>query len=103
MTVVEISSDLGPGAGLPFEVYCASSDLTLTVSPDKSILQVAEEAGMDVLSSCREGTCGTCEVDVLEGEPDHRDSFLSPQERASNESMLICVSRSAGPTLTIDL
>jgi len=86
-----------------FEVYCASSDLTLTVPPDKSILEAAIEAGIDVLSSCREGTCGTCEVDVLAGEPDHRDSFLSPQGRASNETMLICVSRCAGSNLTIDL
>jgi ferredoxin len=56
-----------------------------------------------VLSSCMEGTCGTCEVDVLDGVPDHRDSFLSPPERESNETMLICVSRCAGKKLTIDL
>jgi ferredoxin len=60
-------------------------------------------AGIDLLSSCKEGTCGTREVDVLEGEPDHRDSFLGPPDRASNVSMLICVSRCAGTRLTIDL
>jgi ferredoxin-NADP reductase len=86
-----------------FEVFCATSDLMLTVPPDKSILQVVQEAGIDVLSSCMEGTCGTCEVDVVDGEPDHRDSFLSPRERESNETMLICVSRCLGSKLTIDL
>lgn len=86
-----------------FEVYCAASDLTLIVPPGTSILKAAEEAGIDVLSSCMEGTCGTCEVDVLDGVPDHRDSFLSPPERESNETMLICVSRCAGKKLTIDL
>ncbi|EFG78514.1 2Fe-2S iron-sulfur cluster binding domain protein [Mycobacterium parascrofulaceum ATCC BAA-614] len=86
-----------------FEVYCSTSDLTFTVPPGRSILEVAQEAGLELLSSCMEGTCGTCEVDVLEGLPDHRDSFLSPQERASNESMMICVSRCLGTKLTIDI
>lgn len=86
-----------------FEVYCAESDVTLSVPPGKSVLEVAADAGLDVLCSCKEGTCGTCEVDVLDGQPDHRDSFLSPQERASNETMLICVSRCVGHRLTLDL
>ncbi|WP_370484959.1 2Fe-2S iron-sulfur cluster-binding protein [Mycobacterium sp. pUA109] len=87
----------------PFEVYCAESDVTLLVPPGRSVLEVAADAGIDVLCSCKEGTCGTCEVDVLDGQPDHRDSFLSPQERASNETMLICVSRCVGHRLTLDL
>ena len=57
------------------------SELTLTVPPDRSILDVVEEAGVGVLSSCAEGTCGTCETPVLEGVPDHRDSVLNEDER----------------------
>jgi ferredoxin-NADP reductase len=86
-----------------FEVVLERSELTLTVPPDRSILSVVEEAGAGVLSSCAEGTCGTCETAVLEGVPDHRDSVLSAEERAANRCMMICVSRSSGPRLVLDL
>ena len=64
-----------------FEVELARSELTLTIPPDRSILDVVEEAGVGVLSSCAEGTCGTCETAVLDGLPDHRDSVLTEEER----------------------
>lgn len=87
----------------PFEVELAFSGLELTVPPGRSILEVVEEAGVLVLSSCREGTCGTCEVRVMDGEIDHRDSILTPDEQAANDVMYVCVSRSAGPKLTLEL
>jgi ferredoxin-NADP reductase len=86
-----------------FEVELATSGLTLTVPPEKSILEVVEEAGVPVLSSCQEGTCGTCETPVLEGEVDHRDSLLTPAEQAANDTMFICVSRAACPKLVLEL
>jgi ferredoxin-NADP reductase len=86
-----------------FEVELATSGLTLTVPPDRSILEVAEDAGIPVLSSCQEGTCGTCETPVLDGEVDHRDSLLTPAEQAANDTMFICVSRAACPRLVLDL
>ncbi|MER5220168.1 PDR/VanB family oxidoreductase [Streptomyces flaveus] len=86
-----------------FEVVLARAGLTLTVPPDRSVLESLEEAGVDVDFSCREGTCGTCETDVLDGTPDHRDSLLSEEERATGDTMLICVSRSCGPRLVLDL
>ncbi|MFE9644632.1 PDR/VanB family oxidoreductase [Streptomyces sp. NPDC006365] len=86
-----------------FEVVLARAGLTLTVPPDRSVLESLEEAGVDVDFSCREGTCGTCETDVLDGTPDHRDSLLSEDERAAGDTMLICVSRSCGPRLVLDL
>jgi ferredoxin-NADP reductase len=86
-----------------FEVELALSGQTLTVPPDRSILEVVEEAGVPVLSSCQEGTCGTCETPVLEGEVDHRDSLLTPEERAANDTMFICVSRAACPKLVLEL
>jgi ferredoxin-NADP reductase len=86
-----------------FEVVLARSGLTLTVPPDRSILDVAEEAGAPVRSSCREGTCGTCETMVLEGDVEHRDSLLGPAEQAANDTMFICVSRAACPRLVLDL
>jgi ferredoxin-NADP reductase len=86
-----------------FEVELTLSGRTLTVPPDKSVLDVVEEAGVAVLSSCQEGTCGTCETPVLEGEVDHRDSLLTPEEQAANDTMFICVSRAACPKLVLEL
>jgi ferredoxin-NADP reductase len=86
-----------------FEVVCNRSGITLKVDGDKSILNVAEAAGLKVLASCRAGVCGTCEVDVIDGTPDHRDSVLSASERASNEFMLVCISRSKSERLVLDL
>jgi ferredoxin-NADP reductase len=86
-----------------FEVELAQSGLTLLVPPDRSILDVVEAAGVPVLSSCQEGTCGTCETPVLAGEVDHRDSLLTPAEQAADDTMFICVSRAACPRLVLDL
>jgi ferredoxin-NADP reductase len=86
-----------------FEVEMVSSGLTLTIPPDRSILEVAEENGVFVLSSCHEGTCGTCETPVLEGQVDHRDSILTPAEREHGDLMYICVSRAACPRLVLEL
>jgi ferredoxin-NADP reductase len=86
-----------------FEVELARSGLTLSVPAGTSILQAVEAAGVAVLSSCQEGTCGTCETPVLAGEVDHRDSLLTPAERAANDTMFICVSRAACPRLVLDL
>jgi cytochrome P450/ferredoxin-NADP reductase len=92
-----------PSLNESFEVVLQRSGLTLTVPPDRSILSVVEEAGVGVLSSCAEGTCGTCETGVLAGEPDHRDSVLNPEEQRANTCMMICVSRSCTAQLTLDL
>lgn len=91
------------GASEAFEVELALSGRTLPVEPGLSILETVEKAGVDVLSSCREGTCGTCETPVLEGEPDHRDSVLTEAERADGSFMMICVSRARGPRLVLEL
>jgi ferredoxin-NADP reductase len=86
-----------------FDVVLVRSELTLPVPPGRSILQVVEEAGVGVLSSCTEGMCGTCETTVLQGEPDHRDSVLTDEERRAGDCMMICVSRSRSARLTLDL
>ncbi|WP_211470808.1 PDR/VanB family oxidoreductase [Actinocrinis puniceicyclus] len=87
----------------PFELVLARSGLTLTVPPDTSVLDTVRAAGVEVLYSCTEGTCGTCETDVLDGDPDHRDSLLTAAERAAGETMMICVSRCRGERLVLDL
>jgi cytochrome P450/ferredoxin-NADP reductase len=86
-----------------FDVHLAQSGITLTVPPDRSILSVVEEAGIGVLSSCGEGTCGTCETPVLDGVPDHRDSVLDADQREAGDCMMICVSRSCTSRLVLSL
>ncbi len=86
-----------------FEMQLARSGMVLSVPVDASALNVLEEAGVRVRSSCREGMCGTCEIPVLAGEVDHRDSLLTPEERAANTTMFPCVSRAACPRLVLDL
>lgn len=86
-----------------FEVELSLSGKTLTVPPELSIMAVLRDNGVEVLSSCEEGTCGTCETGVLEGEVDHRDSLLTPDEQAANDVMFVCVSRAACPKLVLEL
>lgn len=86
-----------------FEVALARSGVTLHIPADRTILQVVREHGIDVTSACEEGVCGTCETAVLEGEPEHRDVLLSPQERTAGRSMMICISRSKTRKLVLDL
>jgi len=96
-------AEASPDALETFEVECQRSGITLTVPADKSIYEACEEAGVDVLGSCMEGVCGTCECDVLEGQPDHRDSVLNDAEKARNDVMMTCVSRSRSERLVLDL
>ncbi|MFF4833564.1 PDR/VanB family oxidoreductase [Streptomyces sp. NPDC001315] len=86
-----------------FEVELAQSGRTLTVAPGVSVLDTVRAAGVEVLFSCTEGTCGTCETDVLDGTPEHRDSVLTREEREAGETMMICVSRCRGKRLVLDL
>ena len=86
-----------------FDVECARSGVTVTVPADMSIFSALEKAGVDVLGSCMEGICGTCEVDVLDGTPDHRDSVLSKSERERGNTIMLCVSRSLSKRLVLDV
>ncbi|AUI53761.1 PDR/VanB family oxidoreductase [Arthrobacter crystallopoietes] len=86
----------------PFEIELRQSGCTLTVPSEKSVLDVVLEVNPSFMSSCEEGFCGTCETKVLEGEVEHRDTILSEKERAKNDTMFICVSRSKCPKLVLD-
>ena len=88
-----------------FEVVLARTGITITVPADKSIFRAAEDNGVSVLGSCHEGICGTCETVIVDvdGEVDHRDSVLNAEEQASNETMMICVSRCKSGRITLDL
>lgn len=94
---------LAPAGGEGFEVELARSGKLLRVGPAETILEVVLAAGVNAPSSCRNGVCGSCETRVLAGTPEHRDMILSPAERASGETMMICCSRASTPRLRLDL
>lgn len=86
----------------PFEIELRDGTV-IQVRADQSIIDALEASGRRVLSSCREGNCGTCETAVLSGGIDHRDGLLDEDERAAGDVMMICVSRAAGDRLVLDL
>jgi ferredoxin len=94
---------LNPEAERAFEIELRDSKLTLEVPSGKSILDVLESAGIDVACDCREGLCGSCEAQVLEGEIDHRDRVLSQEERARNGQIMTCCSRATTRKLVLAL
>lgn len=89
--------------GDSFEVECRESGVTLTVGSDDTIAKVLARAGIKVEVKCEEGVCGTCLTDVLEGEIDHRDQFLTEEEREDGDVMCVCCSRAKGPKLVLDI
>lgn len=94
---------LDPSKEKSFEVELRNAGLTLQVPADKTVLEVLNASNIDVQCDCQEGLCGTCEVDVLEGEIDHRDVVLDPAEREANNRMMSCCSRAKSKRLVIDL
>ncbi|MFL6108004.1 MAG: PDR/VanB family oxidoreductase [Marmoricola sp.] len=86
-----------------FDVVCRRSGITVTVPSGVSIFDALTDEGIDIDSSCLEGTCGTCETSVLEGVPDHRDHILTGNDRESSQTMYVCVSRALSRRLVLDI
>ncbi|MCY4302655.1 MAG: PDR/VanB family oxidoreductase [Aestuariivita sp.] len=86
-----------------FTVILKHSGQTIHVSATQTIVEALEAAGVDVLTSCEQGVCGTCLTRVLKGTPAHRDHYLTTAEQATGESMMICVSRCKQGPLVLDL
>lgn len=89
--------------GADFTVHCKRSGTSFDVGQDESLLNVLTRHGVHVEVMCEQGVCGTCLTGVLEGRPDHRDAFLTGDERAANDKMLVCCSRSLDRRLVLDL
>lgn len=86
-----------------FEVVLARQGRSLFIPPGKTILEILVHEKVNVPFACSNGVCGTCETHVLEGTPDHRDSFLTDDEKAGNASMMVCCSGSRTARLVLDL
>ncbi len=94
-------ANAGPSGG--FEVELASSGVVLQVPANTSLIDVLQAHGCDIDTECREGICGTCIVEVLEGVPEHRDNCLSNKEKAANKQICACVSRALSARLVLDI
>lgn len=90
-------------SGKAFEVVAKQSGKVILVNEQETILQALAREGIQIEMSCEQGVCGTCMCDVLEGEPDHRDVYLTDEEKQSNEQILVCCSRSKSAKLVLDI
>lgn len=92
----------GSTGGRPFTIELASSGRKIEVGEHETMLEALEEAGVPVSSLCRGGACGECRSAVVSGTPDHRDHFLTDDEKAAGKYVMPCVSRACGATLVLD-
>ncbi|MGL6234295.1 MAG: FAD-dependent monooxygenase [Segniliparus sp.] len=95
-------SEKGRREDAAFEVELAASGRTVAVPAGTSMLDAIRSAVPNLSASCESGVCGSCELAVLHGRPDHRDDILQPSERDRTDIVYPCVSRSLDPKLTID-
>lgn len=86
-----------------FTVRLARSGGEYTIPADQSIVQVLGTHGIEIFTSCEQGVCGSCVTNIVEGAPDHRDSFLTDDEKRCGNKMMPCVSRSCSNVLILDL
>jgi vanillate O-demethylase ferredoxin subunit len=86
-----------------FKVKLASSGKIVLVAKDQTVVKALAATGIEVPTSCEQGVCGTCLTRVLEGEPDHKDAYLTPKEQERNDQFLPCCSRSKSRLLVLDL
>ncbi len=94
---------LGISAAEPLHITCRKSRKEISVAADQSILEALELNGVPIMGSCRKGVCGTCEVRVTEGSPEHLDSVIDDAEKDRLGIMYPCVSRARGSLLVLDV
>ncbi|AKH44358.1 vanillate O-demethylase ferredoxin subunit [Altererythrobacter atlanticus] len=93
----EIATDGG------YSLELTRSGKTIQVAEGETMLDALLSAGVDIGFACSEGVCGTCQVKVLDGVPDHRDHFLTDAEKAANSSVMVCCSGSNSAKLVLDI
>ena len=96
------TTQTGAGDG-SFEVKVASTGKCYVVPKNQTVVDALKQHGIDIVTSCGEGVCGTCITRVLEGEPDHHDFYLTEEEQALNNQFTPCCSRAKSAVLVLDL
>jgi vanillate O-demethylase ferredoxin subunit len=89
--------------GNGFEVVLAKSGRSVVVGPEETIIDALAAIGLPIETSCEQGICGTCVTRVISGELDHRDAFLTDEEKRSGAMMTPCVSRARGRRIVLDV
>jgi vanillate monooxygenase ferredoxin subunit len=86
-----------------FQVKLASTGRTYDVGAQESVVQALQKHGIEILTSCEQGVCGTCVTRVLEGECDHRDLYFTDEEKSAHDQFTPCCSRARSAMLVLDL
>jgi vanillate O-demethylase ferredoxin subunit len=86
-----------------FDVRIASTGKTIKIAADQSVVEALRDEGIEILTSCEQGVCGTCLTRVLEGGIEHRDMYLTDEEKACGDQFMPCCSRASGKLLVLDL
>lgn len=86
-----------------FTVKIASSGKEYDIPGDNTIVEVLQKEGINIPVSCEQGICGACLTDVVNGTPDHRDMFLTDDEKNANDQMTPCCSRAKTDVIELDL
>ena len=91
------------GGDRAFQVKIASSGVVYDVSAGQTVVHALQEHGIEILTSCEQGVCGTCITRVLQGECEHRDLYFTEEEKARHDQFTPCCSRAKSPVLVLDL
>lgn len=87
----------------PFHVILNKSNKVIQITEEETLLDTLLRHGIDAPYSCKIGGCGSCLVEVLEGEVDHRDVFLTDKEKEEKSVICTCISRAKDASLVLDL
>lgn len=102
-SAVHFEAFTAPQPGQPFEVKVASTGQVVAVGPEESMLEALEASAIEIPNLCRGGVCGQCVCTVVEGELEHRDHYLSEQEKSLGKLVMPCVSRAKSKRLVIGI
>jgi vanillate O-demethylase ferredoxin subunit len=97
------AQDLSEDGDAAFDLELRKTGKIITVAKDQTVVEALEAIGIEIEVSCEQGLCGTCELRVVAGTPDHRDVYLTAEEQALNQTFMPCCSRSKTPKLIVDL
>lgn len=102
-SIIHVEEFAAPKPGIPFTAEIKSTGQAITVGENESLLEALEAAAVDIPHLCRGGVCGRCFTPVADGEIEHRDGFLSDEEKSRKDCMMPCVSRSQSKRLVLDI